>query len=749
MKKLISGALCIAAAAGIVCFASCGKSGDSSSRQPSDGEKPADDYYNGQAVDTGWTWDNVQIVGGGYIPGIVYNPTEEGVAYVRTDMGGAYRLDSETGRWKCITDCIGGEDWNYNGIESVATDPVEPNRVYLACGTYTNQGNGAIFISEDYGDNWIKVDMPFGIGGNDLGRGAGERLAVDPNDNSIVYYGTRSSGLLRSTDYGRTWQKVESFPTNGTYSAEGYQLGLTFVAFDKSSSGSGEKTKTIFVGAACGTEDNIFRSDDGGETWTAIKGSNPDTAHGEYPQEGKFSNGSLYVTYANGMFPNSVSRGHVIKIDGVTNEVKDITPFQSAYCGLDVQGDTVVASTVCCWVPQDNIFVSYDGGESWTGFWDPDSKENNYAMDISEAPWLSWHGQLKLGWWTSAIAINPFNTEEMLYGTGATIYGTENLSGIKSGRVDISVRAMGVEECAIFDFVAPSDGSGPELYSTMGDLYGFAHYDVSKAPDEHFGDFASTDLDAADDASQYLVRATAQGDMPVSYSKDFGKTWSYVKTLPEGADKKSGGTVAMACDGSAFIWQSGTIGTKAFVTADFGDSWTECEGVPASARFIADGVNPNKFYAVYDGSFYASKDGGRTFEFVVSSLLTTFDMVACNDVEGELWIGVSGGGVFRLDMTGTEGPVRVSDSVTEATAVGLGKAAEGQPHMAIYILGEANGEGYGVYQSVDGGATWVRINDDTQLWGNVNRKISGDPKVYGRCYISTNGRGIIMGNIDK
>ncbi len=69
--------------------------------------------------------------------------------------------------------------------------------------------------------------------------------------------------------------------------------------------------------------------------------------------------------------------------------------------------------------------------------------------------------------------------------------------------------------------------------------------------------------------------------------------------------------------------------------------------------------------------------------------------------------------------------------------------------MALYALGEVEGEGYGVCQSIDGGTTWKRINDDTQKWGNVNKRISGDPKHYGRVYISTNGRGIIMGNVKE
>ncbi len=40
-----------------------------------------------------YTWKNVTISGGGFVPGIIFHPTEPGVRYCRTDMGGAYRWD--------------------------------------------------------------------------------------------------------------------------------------------------------------------------------------------------------------------------------------------------------------------------------------------------------------------------------------------------------------------------------------------------------------------------------------------------------------------------------------------------------------------------------------------------------------------------------------------------------------------------------------------------------------------------------
>jgi xyloglucan-specific exo-beta-1,4-glucanase len=39
-------------------------------------------------------WTNVVIGGGGFIPGLVFNPAQKNLAYLRTDIGGIYRLNA-------------------------------------------------------------------------------------------------------------------------------------------------------------------------------------------------------------------------------------------------------------------------------------------------------------------------------------------------------------------------------------------------------------------------------------------------------------------------------------------------------------------------------------------------------------------------------------------------------------------------------------------------------------------------------
>ncbi len=78
-----------------------------------------------------YTWKNVKIGGGGgFVPNIVFNPSQKGIAFARTDIGGAYKLNSDDS-WTPLLDFADDARWNYWGVDAIATDPVDPNRLYL------------------------------------------------------------------------------------------------------------------------------------------------------------------------------------------------------------------------------------------------------------------------------------------------------------------------------------------------------------------------------------------------------------------------------------------------------------------------------------------------------------------------------------------------------------------------------------------------------------------------------------------
>ena len=337
--------------------------------------------------------------------------------YARTDIGGAYRFDPESGRWIPLLDWIGFPDWNLSGVESIAIDPLDPQRVYLAVGTYTNEWasqNGAILRSFNQGRMFQRFNLPFKVGSNMPGRGMGERLAIDPNNNHVLYLGTRSGhGLWRSMDSGETWSQVASFPDTGPYhepssgpsdTYDNDPIGVVWVTFDPRTTvsiGHMKVSKNIYVGVA-DPANSLWHSTDGGQTWSPVAGQ----PTGVMPHHGKLaSTGILYLSYNNNAGPYDGSAGDVWKYDTASGAWTEITPPPSplnggyGFGGLSVDAlnpNTIVVAALNQWWPDTNFFRSLDGGQTWSLIWNanfanpwPNIVVPNYTLSYaSVAPWL-------------------------------------------------------------------------------------------------------------------------------------------------------------------------------------------------------------------------------------------------------------------------------------------------------------------------------------------------------------------------
>lgn len=712
-------------------------------------------------VATPYIWRNVTVGGGGFAPGIVFSTVERGLAYLRTDMGGAYRWDAKAARWVPLQD--GNPVSSYMGGESIAPDPVDANVVYLAAGMGW-RGEAAILRSADRGAHWVTVPVPFKMGGNEDGRGMGERLAVNPNRTASLMFGSRHDGLWRSDDSGAHWAKVAEFPLAGLglptvpRSTHG---GLSFVVYDRDHPGR------IYVASADPGERHLFRSNDDGATWMAVPGG-PDASLLPV-KAAQGSDGALTITYANGIGPNGITKGAVWRYRAARDRMMqgpwvDVTPDKrpdapvGGYMGVAVsaQNPNVIAvSTVDRYKPVDTVWRSVDAGAHW------DALYTHSMRDISATPFLALDGaEADFGHWISGLAIDPFDAGHVAYVTGATVYATDGFD--KAGVMRWVPWTRGMEQTAIITLVSPT--AGAPVVSGFGDIAGFRHGDLTVSPPHMLLNPHLTNtntLDYAGRAPQVMVRSgnrhiDTDPGATLAWSGDGGESWAPL--TPPGTEKapiRTGDApIVVSADGATFVVES----AQPVLTRDRGKSWQPVVGLPQQLRPVADKVDAKRFYVidVAAGRFLRSEDGGAHWKPVATHGLPVdlsgaklgnreeqSPLRATPGVAGALWLRL-GGDLYRSTDFGdhwakTGGELSISH-------FGIGKAAPGAAWATLFAIGARAGLA-ALWRSIDGGENWARINDDEHQWGLRFRVIDGDPKTYGRVYIGTDGRGIVYGDV--
>jgi photosystem II stability/assembly factor-like uncharacterized protein len=684
-------------------------------------DQPASEHY---------VWKNVVIGGGGFVTGLVFHPSEKNLLYARTDVGGAYRWDDTGQRWIPLTDWLGPADNNLMGIESVALDPRDPKRVYLAAGTY-RMGKAAILRSDDQGQTFQRTDVPFKMGGNEAGRFSGERLAVDPNNGAILFFGSRWDGLWKSTDRGATWQPVASFPIRPQ------PIGIVSVVFDPVAS-------NIFA-AASTPETNLFVSADAGTTWQAVTNQ----PVGLRPNHlVRAPDGMLYLTYTREPGPNDVGDGAVWTFDPKAGIWTDITPLRSpdqdhrfGYGAVAVDAQhpaTIMVTTLCHWKPHDLIFRSTNRGKKWTQLWRDDTE-----WDHSRAPYTRTHTPH----WMGSLAINPSNSDQVLFTTGYGIWSSVNATQSDSGKPTRWVFFNdGLEETVPLALISPPVGA--PLISGLGDIDGFRHDDLTVSPPQ--GSFAgprygnTEDLAFAGKNPHVLVRTGTAGGQTVraAVSRDGGTTWQELGSEPPAGN--GAGHITISADARTIVWTP--RGDGAYFTRDCGTNWMACAGLSGEVRVVADTVNPQKFYAFNSrsGRFLRSTNGAAKFASQRATGPSSGAMVyATPGNEDDVWLAARSGGLYH-STNGGANFIKL-ERVRRADSLGFGKAARGKDYPALFLAGEVE-RLRALYRSDDAGKNWVRINDDQHQYGSISR-VTGDPRIYGRVYFATGGRGVIYGDM--
>lgn len=621
---------------------------------------------------------------------------------------------------------------------------------------YTNSwdpNNGAILRSADKGNTWAKSALPFKLGGNQPGRGMGERLAVDPKNNKIIYFGTPSgNGLYKSVDQGVTFSKVASFTAVGTFREDptdvnGYAsdiVGVTSVVFDTTSATLNGATSTIYIATADLTA-SVYVSKDAGATWKAIAGQ----PTGRFPHRVKLSAKEklLYLTYNNDAGPYNAGDGTVYKYNIADGTWTNITPAWQAtnaltygYGGLalDAQNPgTLLVASDNLWWPDAQIFRSTNSGASWTTIWD--WNDNHYTYDTDKAPWInaSRTDTKALGWMMASVEINPFDSDHWLYGTGLSIFGGHDLT--KWPAVHVESLADGIEETAVLSLACPPGGA--PLISGVADVCGFTHKNLAESPAINFMNpyYQTTpDLDFAGQKPLNIVRIGNDGSTTtaqMALSADGGKTW---KPATVSSPSIYGGKIAYSADATSIVWASASA-NYVFVNG----VQSTISSLPTGVIIAADKVNAKYFYAADATNFYVSKDGGITFAVSLAIANTGANAIEVHPaVAGDVWFATSNGLHHSTDFGKTFQKLAV---VTESFAIALGKGTGVYPNVYGFVnAGTAAGNVLSV--STDQGQTWTQISDAKHGFGVGSANcLAASWDTVGEVFVGTNGRGIFYG----
>jgi xyloglucan-specific exo-beta-1,4-glucanase len=693
-----------------------------------------------------YTYGHAPIGGGGFVTGIITHQTS-GDKYCRTDVGGAYRWDAANNKWIQLLDWINESENGFIGVEALALDPQNPNNVYMLCGTdYINNGRTAILKSTDKGNTFTYTDVTskFKTHGNGGGRSNGERLAVDPHNSNILFCGTRANGLWKSTDAGVSW----NLAWNGVTTTDNGN-GICFVLFDPSGSVVSGATQTIYIGVSRIGSANIYKSTNGGATFTDIS---PNT--GFMPHRAVLQGTTMYVTFSAEQGPNNSEdysgttpandMGRVYKRNTSTGVWTNVTPAHWAnypYGGVSIDPSNinriVVSTCGMYWNNQfgtgwgDFIFLSTNGGSTWT------LKNGTNATYDNNG--IGWSGGGAVNW-MDCIEFDLYDPLKVRVIGGGGVYTCSDITAANpSWKYDV----IGIEETAFLDGI--SIPGGP-LISSFGDVSGFVHEPLTSYPSKKLspeGGYNNHSIAYAAANPSKVVRIGNGGNI-VYYSTNKGATWTGCAT-----NKGSAGRVAISANGGTILhcpWGS----TTTWYTTNNGGSWSSCSGVSlGDAMPAADQVNSNYFY-IYNptnGQMLRSSNKGVSFSVVGTPGWTSayhpWDPTLIRTVpghEGHIWVPLANNG---LKYSTNHGATYTSVSnITYCKSVGIGKAMSGSTYPTIFIWGRVSGV-TGLFRSTDQGATWLRMNDDAHEFAGAPFLI-GDMNIEGRLYMSAGGgRGII------
>lgn len=104
---------------------------------------------------------NKVVINDGFVTGSIYDSTQLNPIYPRIDIGSTCRWDQSAQCWTQLLERAPHEDLNWNGVESIAIDPVNPPILHLAVDAHAldKSLNSAICRAADGGSEHYLLNL--------------------------------------------------------------------------------------------------------------------------------------------------------------------------------------------------------------------------------------------------------------------------------------------------------------------------------------------------------------------------------------------------------------------------------------------------------------------------------------------------------------------------------------------------------------------------------------------------------------
>ena len=590
-------------------------------------------------------------------------------------------------------------------------------------------------------------------------------LVVDSKDPDVIYVGTRSAGIFKTINGGESWQpmnagigigSVNSFLINPQNPKT--LFALTDTGLYKTSNGA-EGWKQIADSNTVAMDPNngdhlficrdggIFESLDGGETWTN-KNHNYDFR--VLSVDWKDSN----KLYALGDFSSSATDGFYSSSDGgaTWTFLKEFSEWDALVTTVLPSGDTGILIDAMDDLGAHGLFLSADGGDTWTykGRWCRiisvtaipstvfcnNGEEKFYRSVNGGETWFSIAFPTFIE--TSSLNTIAFSSDKKptLYvaGKDGIIYRSTNLG------TDFDRMAGNGLGSTIFTLsINPTDNN----YFILTQINCFLAWPISACKSyvstnagvtwnllpESFLEYYAWD---ANGTSIYGIKPSPGGIVyTLKVSKDTGKSWVQVLTIP-GPEKNPSGNTQIAWLGASTV-QSGilfiyrTEDVPALLrSTDGGVTWDQMN-LQVGGNFSFK-ITGNRLWAANDNYLVYTDDNGNTFQNCAGQNYDTnlaFTLLYMQKPNLILWGNTKDGIVqSKTDcLAWTTLPSQPEGLVINTMA------SDPNNENIVYV-----GSNSGAFISLDMGKSWAKINDGL-LGANIIYSIVVDSQ--GNAFAST------------